>query len=240
MLNAHLRFGWLNFIKLTDRKTTSFRVRLDRFIAEPPENRNQSARAHLISVIGGDTQIAAISAGLAEGGHFSIEGPDIEPVRVWLGETKPQTYRATLSLPGRRRPARHLIALSQEIAGSTIVARVVLIDSRPEFVWQAVAKIFGLPGVPEWASWFYEQLEWRNAITPLLGVGCSPILIKGSREEYLSWLAAGARDGTLVLPEENRAIKWPSIGLEQVLEPADGDMAQELRDSFKEPSGLSR
>jgi len=222
MLNAHLRFGWLNFIKVTDRKTTSFRVRLDRFIAEPPPNRNQSAKAHLISVIGGDTQIAAISAGLAEGGHFSIEGPGIEPVRVWLGETKPQAYRATLSLQGRRRPVRHLISLSQEIAGSTIAARAVLIDSRPQFVWQAVAKIFGLPGVPAWASWFYEQLEWRNAITPLLGVGCSPVLIKGCREEFLSWLGAGVRSRTLILPEENRATKWPSFALEHLFSFTDG------------------
>lgn len=223
MLNAHLRFGWLNFIKVTDGKTTSFRVRLDRFIAEPPQNRNQSAKAHLISVIGGDTQIAAIGAGLAEGGHFSIEGPGIEPVRVWLGETKPQTYRATLSLPGRRRPVRHLISLSQEIAGSTVASSVVLIDSSPDFVWQAVAKVFGLPGIREWASWFHEQLEWRNAITPLLGVGCSPILIKGSREEFLSWMGAGVRSGALILPRENRAIKWPSFGLEHLFSLAYGE-----------------
>lgn len=178
------------------------------------QNRLQFQR---ISVIGGDTQIAAISAGLAEGGHFSVEGPGIDPIRVWLGETKPHTYRATLALPGRRRPVRHLISLSQEIARGASVDTTVLIDSSPEFVSQAVAKIFGLPGIPEWASWFHEQLEWRNAITPLLGVGCSPALIKGSREEFLSWLGAGVRAGTLILPKENRAIHWPNFGLEQVL-----------------------
>jgi hypothetical protein len=129
-------------------------------------------------------------------------------------------------LPGRGRPVRHLISLSQEIVGSTTATRVVLIDSRPELVWQAVAKIFGLPGIPEWASWFYEQLEWRNAITPLFGVGCSPVLVRGSREELLGWLGAGIRSGALTLPEENRAIKWLSFGLEKILEPMEGNTLQ--------------
>jgi hypothetical protein len=32
MKNAHLRFGWLTYVKCTDRTTTSFKLRLDRFI----------------------------------------------------------------------------------------------------------------------------------------------------------------------------------------------------------------
>ena len=34
MKNAHLRFGWLTYVKSTEKTTTSIRLRLDRFIGE--------------------------------------------------------------------------------------------------------------------------------------------------------------------------------------------------------------
>lgn len=34
MKNAHLRFGWLTYMKMTEKSTTHFKVRLDRFIGE--------------------------------------------------------------------------------------------------------------------------------------------------------------------------------------------------------------
>jgi hypothetical protein len=34
MKNAHLRFGWLTYVKSTEKTTTSFELRLDRFIGE--------------------------------------------------------------------------------------------------------------------------------------------------------------------------------------------------------------
>lgn len=219
MLNAHRRFGWLNFVKATEHRTSSFRVRLDRFIAEPAANRNELAKAHLVSVMGGDTQIAAIAAALSDAGRFTIEGPDIESCGLQMSEAKPQTYRATLQLRGRNRPIRHLIAMSQELASPMMVRQVVLADSHPEFVWSALAKMLGLPGMPDWAEWFHDQLTARNAIRPLLGIGCSPVLIKGSREEFLSWLGGGIRSGTLSLPAENRAIHWPRFGLDHILNP---------------------
>lgn len=221
MLNAHLRFGWLTFQKITERKTTSVRVRLDRLIAEPPVNRNHSAKAHLLSVIAGDTQMAAITAALSEGGHFTVQGPELEPLRVWVAHKKPQCYRASILVPGRKRPLRHLIAVSEELAGTSGATKIVLADSRPEFVWSAVAKILGLPGTPEWASWFYEQLVWRNALVPLLAIGCSPIEIKGNRKEILSWLGDGVRSGALTLPGENRAIRWPQFELQSLFQALD-------------------
>jgi hypothetical protein len=32
--NAHLRFGWLTYLKSTEKTTTSIKLRLDRFIGE--------------------------------------------------------------------------------------------------------------------------------------------------------------------------------------------------------------
>jgi len=44
MKNAHLRFGWLTYVKSTEKTTTSIKLRLDRFIGEvfagSPEYRN--------------------------------------------------------------------------------------------------------------------------------------------------------------------------------------------------------
>src|SRR3984893_10799836 len=119
MLNAHLRFGWFTFYKVTDKKTTSVKVRLDRFIAEPAANKNQTAKAHLLSVIAGDTQMAAISAALSEATQFTVEGPGLEQTRVSFETKKPQCYRASLLLPGRKRAIRQLIAISEDVASAT-------------------------------------------------------------------------------------------------------------------------
>jgi hypothetical protein len=219
MLNAHLRFGSVSFVKVTDKKTTSVKVRLDRLIAEPPPNKNHTAKAYLLSVIAGDTQMAAISAALSEGVTFMVEGPDIDPVRVSLGEKKPQCYRASLQMQGRKRPIRHLIAVAEELSSAAGATKLVLADSRPDFVWSSLAKILGLPGTPEWADWFNEQLVWRNAVTPLVGIGCSPIRINNSREELLSWLGDGVSSGALSLPSENRAIHWPQFSLKSMFQP---------------------
>jgi hypothetical protein len=218
MLNAHLRFGWLSFVKVTEKKTTSVRVRLDRLIAEPASNRTQAGKVHLLSVIAGDTQMAAISAALSETSQFMVEGPDVASIRVSFETKKPPCYRASLQLPGRKRPIRHLIAVSEDLASATGATKIVLADSSPEFVWSATAKILGLPGAPEWAEWFHEQLVWRNVVTPLFGIGCSPILIAASRDEILSWLGDGVSSGALSLPLENRAIGWPKFGLHHVFQ----------------------
>jgi hypothetical protein len=34
--NAHVRFGWLTYVKSTEKTTTSIKLRLDRFIGEVP------------------------------------------------------------------------------------------------------------------------------------------------------------------------------------------------------------
>ena len=74
MKNAHLRFGWLTYVKSTEKTTTSIKLHLDRFIGEVLPDPPRQAKAHFISVIGGDTQIAAVSAAISLGYRFL--GPD--------------------------------------------------------------------------------------------------------------------------------------------------------------------
>ncbi len=71
-----------------------------------------------------------------------------------------------------------------------------------------VARRFGLPVVPEWALWFMRELERRKAIQPLLGLGCSPVLVKGNKEAFLSWIGKALKTGSIRIPERNGAISW--------------------------------
>ena len=84
MKNAHLRFGWLMYVKSTEKTTTSIKLHLDRFIGELLPDPPRQAKAHFISVVGGDTQISAIGAAISLGDRFMIEGPEVPPIRVCL------------------------------------------------------------------------------------------------------------------------------------------------------------
>src|SRR5262249_55962222 len=122
MKNAHLRFGWLTYVKSTEKTTTSIKLRLDRFIGEVLPVPPRQAKAHLISVIGGDTQISAISAAISLGDRFVVEGPNVQPIRICL-ERDAQCIKGSLQLAKRKRPLRHLIGISEEFAASKSTAR---------------------------------------------------------------------------------------------------------------------
>jgi len=158
MTNAHLSFGWLTYVKSTEKTTTSIKLRLDRFIGEVVPDPPRQAKAHLISVIGGDTQISAISAAISMGDRFMVEGPGVQPIRICL-ERNAQCFKGSLQLAGRKKPLRHLIGMSEEFASSTMSAssgRTLLAGSDKRFVWASIAHIYGIPGIPEWADWFAE------------------------------------------------------------------------------------
>jgi hypothetical protein len=163
MKNAHLRFGWLTYVKSTEKTTTSIRLRLDRFIGEVLPDPPRQAKAHLISVIGGDTQVAAVSAAISLGDRFMVEGPGVQPIRVCL-ERNAQCFKGSVQLAGRKKPLRHLVALSGEFASSNVSAssgRTLLASSENRFIWASLAQIHGIPGMPDWADWFAGELD-RN------------------------------------------------------------------------------
>ena len=162
MKNAHLRFGWLTYVKSTEKTTTSIKLRLDRFIGEVLPDPPRQAKAHLISVIGGDTQVVAVSAAISLGDRFMVEGPGVQPIRVCL-ERNAQCFKGSVQLAGRKKPLRHLIALSEEFASSNVSAssgRTLLASSENRFIWASLAHIHGIPGMPEWADWF--AANWKR------------------------------------------------------------------------------
>lgn len=223
MKNAHLRFGWLTYVKSTEKTTTNIRLRLDRFIGEILPDPPRQAKAHLVSVIGGDTQIAAVSAAISMGERLMVEGPGVQPIRVSL-ERNTQCYKGSLQLAGRKKPLRHLIGVSEEFAASGTLSgtdRTLLADSQALFVWASLAQIHGIPGIPDWAEWFLRQLEKHKAVVPMLGLGCNPVLVKGSKEQFLSWLSDGLWNGTIRFPADSGPIHWPNLDLRQTFLPAE-------------------
>jgi hypothetical protein len=218
MKNAHLRFGWLTYMKMTEKTTTHFKVRLDRFIGEVLPDPPRQAKAHFLSVFGTDTQIAAISAAVSLGDKFMVEGPDLASIRVGF-EKKAECYKSALQLADRKKPIRHLIAISEELAtnSSATAGRTLLAGNSPSFIWTSLAQLHGLPGIPDWGEWFVERLDNHQAIVPLLGLGCAPVLVKGDKQTFLSWLAQGVKTGQLEFAEQVGPVHWPGLSLDQVL-----------------------
>ena len=219
MKNAHLRFGWLMYVKSTEKTTTSIKLRLDRFIGEMLPDPPRQAKAHLISVIGGDTQISAISAAISLGDRFMVEGPDVPPTRVCL-ERNAQCFKGSIQVPGRKKPLRHLIGVSEEFASATLSAnsgRTLLAGSDNQFVWASITQIFGIPGVPEWAGWFAAELKTHHAVIDALGIGCDPVIVKGTKEEFLDWLSWGVESEAIRFPQVLGPIRWPALSLDHIL-----------------------
>jgi len=218
MKNAHLRLGWLSYIKSTEKTTTSIRLHLDRFIGEVLPDPPRQAKAHLISVIGGDTQISAVSAAISMGDRFMVEGPEVLPIRVCL-ERNAQCFKSSIQLAGRKKPLRHLIGLSEDFASANVSSssgKTLLASSDKRFVWASIAHIYGIPGMPEWADWFRDELNMHRAITPALGVACDPVIVKGQKEQFLDWLSWGVEGGAIRFPTETGSIRWPSMKLEDI------------------------
>jgi hypothetical protein len=210
MRNAHARMGSLEFVKRTKDTTTKIRVHLERFIGEAVDGGR--TRGHLLSVFGGDSEIGAIWAAVAEGAVFTVEGPDFARLTVSLG-TEAHCFRGTISIPGRKHPIRHLIAISEELALTRPGAdregkRTILCEADPGFVLYRVARRFGLPVVPEWLECFAEGMRRAGVLKPLIGLGCSPVVVLGSKKLFLKWIAQGLRKGDLRIPEANGPVVW--------------------------------
>lgn len=210
MNNAHERFGRLECTRQMQDTTTQVRLWMDRFIGEEVE-RDGVGQAHLASVVGGDQDVVAVWAGVVENDPFTVSGLGLEPMTVSFGE-EAKCFRGTLNMDGRKRPIRHLVVVSAEMAERAPqdgkIVRTILCDSDPEFVLYRVAGRMGLPVVPEWANWFRQELERRKAVAPLIGVGCKPLAVRARKQAVLKWIGRAVKRGELCLPEQNGPVVW--------------------------------
>jgi hypothetical protein len=212
MQNAHERFGTLEFTRCTKDTTTRVRVFIDRAVVETPNNEQGQPSAHLVSMVGGDSEIGALWAAVAERALLQLQLPDHPGFAASLGP-EAQCFRGSVMATGKRRSVRHLVAVSAELAKTKPGAdldsrRTILCDDDPTFVLYRIASRYGLPVVPEWAPWFMRELNRRKAISPLLGLGCSPVLVRGNKRVFLKWIGRALRDRLIRIPSENSLTSW--------------------------------
>ncbi len=200
MKNAHERFGELVYIRRSEKTRTHIRVHLSAWIGE-------ESQAHLVSVFAGDTEIGALSAAFGSHDPFTIIDPDGTEKIVSLGES-PTCFRGVINIPGRKKPLKHLVAISQEMLGSSGQDRLLLMANEPAFVWSSLVMHFGLPALPEWVDWFLAELHSRKRMQPLMGFGYTGVAIKTNRDELLKLVELGLRRKKLILPECNGPVQW--------------------------------
>jgi hypothetical protein len=205
--------GKLTFVRQTRDTITNVSVRLDRLVAEPLPDSRTATDLHLVSVFGGDQEIGATLSAAHEGLRFQAGIAGQEFIGT-LGE-KPVVYRASLQIPGRKRPVRHVVILSKDFFETTFGAksearRTVLFDRSAEFVLHRLAVRFGLPVLPEWSEWFSHELDHRRLVEELVGLNCNPIAVKGTKLRMLRILSQGLRRKAIEIPPRVPAFAGPS------------------------------
>ena len=201
MENAHLRFGLLEYVRFTEKASTRIRLRVDRYIGE-------DRQAHLLSVFGNDSDVGAITAAVHEKAAFNLTFPDGMVKDVTPGEHA-SCYKGAVTLPGRKHPVRHLLAVSQDLHTNGSAGRTILLRYRREEAWATLVSFLGLPADPSWASHILEIVEGKKRIEKIDGIGCQPVLITATTEEMLEWIGHGLRSQVLAFPDSNSLIRWP-------------------------------
>jgi hypothetical protein len=206
MKNAHERFGRLLYRRQTEKTATNLRVYLDAFVGE------EQGKAHLVSVVGGDVEIGALAAAFANGDSFTVIDPYGAEIIVSLGE-KPLCFRGSITVRGRKRPLRHLVSCSQELADNTSDGRLLLVSNDHLFIWSSLVCHYGLPATPEWGPWMISQLQQQKRVQSLPSFGCAAVAVKAKRKQLLALLRRGLRSKQLAFPARNGAVQWPEIQL---------------------------
>jgi hypothetical protein len=193
MKNAHLRLGFVEFEKAQKGVVSKIRLTADRFIGE-----QKSGKAHLVSIVGGDSDVGAIGAAIQLNESLIIGGPGLSPRNYRFGE-RAQLHRGTINVAGRKRAVRHLVAVSTELQGEGESGSIILHSDSPEFVLQRLSIALGLPLLPNWASWFSSHLQSQKRFQRLAGLNCSPVLVTGTKLEFLEWIGAALKAGEIAI-----------------------------------------
>jgi hypothetical protein len=206
MKNAHERFGKLAYVRRTEKTATNIRILLDAFVGE------ERGKAHLVSIVGGDVEIGALAAAFTNSDPFTVIDPAGTETIVSLGE-RPLCFRGSIMVPGRKRPLRHLVGCSQELADASADGKLLLVSDDEMFIWSSLVCHYGLPATPEWGPWILSQLRRDKRVQPLLGFGYEGVAIRATRRYLLMLLRKGLRSMQLGFPPVNGPIQWPEVQL---------------------------
>jgi hypothetical protein len=210
MENAHLRLGLLEYVRFTEKTSTRIRLRVDRYIGE-------DRQAHLLSVFGNDSDVGAITAAIHEKATFSITFPNGTEKEVEFGEHA-SCYKGAISLPARKQPVRHLVAVSQHLHANGSTGQTFLLRYQREQAWATLVNFLGLPADPGWADDILRIIESKRKVEEIDGIGCEPVVISATTEEVLEWVGEGLRAGSLSFPEAVGPIIWPHYALSSALQ----------------------
>jgi hypothetical protein len=144
-------------------------------------------------------EVAALWAAILTEEPIRVGGQDLKPYMVQFGE-RPTVYRGTLTVPGRKRPVRHLVVVSTQLRAEGDQARIIVKSNSPDLLLRAVANLHGLPLLPDWSEWLSARLQKSGRIRQLSGLNCAPVAIQGTKNEFLEWIGAALRDGQIQIP----------------------------------------
>jgi hypothetical protein len=213
MQNAHLRMGRLEYRRSSGSTNTRISVHVDRYVGEGDD-------AHLISMFGGDAEVGAITAAIYEKHTFTVTFLDGRQKVVGFGPDA-VCYRGSINLQGRKQALRHLIAVSTSLhangsAGRTFILHLAQ-DTR-ELAWATLVSFLGLPADSRWSIPILEAMWEEKKIQRLDGIGCTPAVFHGTRDELLARLGRARSLGLLPFPEKNGPVLWPRYTIRQALE----------------------
>jgi hypothetical protein len=197
MKNAHERFGFAEFEKKLRDTTTRIRLTADCFIGEKAGN--GASVGHLLSAFGTDVEVAALWAAILGEESIRVGGQNLKPYMVQFGE-RPAVYRGTLTVPGRRRPVRHLVVVSTQLRAEGDQARIIVKSNSSDLILRAVANLHGLPLLSDWSEWFCARLQKAGCIRQLSGLNCAPVAIQGTKNKFLEWIGAALKNGQVQIP----------------------------------------
>jgi hypothetical protein len=212
MQNAHLRLGWLEYRRSSESTNTRISVHVDRYVGEGDD-------AHLISLFGGDAEVGAITAAIYEKHTFTVTSPDGSEKVVGFGQDA-ICYRGSINLEGRKQALRHLVAVSTSLHANGSAGRTFILHLGPdtrELAWAILVSFLGLPADPRWTGPMLDALWEEKKIQRLEGIGCTPAVIHGTRDELLARIGRARSLGPLPFPEKNGPVLWPRYTIRQAL-----------------------
>jgi hypothetical protein len=209
MQNAHLRLGWLEYVRHTEGTDTHVGLYVDRYVGD-------GEQAHLLSVFGGDAEVGAIRAAIYERHAFTVTFPKGTSKTVQLGPDA-SCYNASILLAPKR-SIRHLVGVSAALQanGSAGMTYLVHLDGETEgLAWATVVSLLGLPTHPRWGDVVLGRMRRDKLIRRLDGIGCTPAVISGTREDLMERISEARKSGLLRFQESNGPILWPRFSLRE-------------------------
>jgi hypothetical protein len=163
--------------------------------------------------------VGAVRAAIYEKHVFTLTFPNGRSQKIGFGPDA-ECYYGSLSLPGVKRPLRHLVAVSAALHANGTAGQTFLMHLNAEskdFAWAKVVSLLGLPAHPEWGDVVLGGMRRDKLIQRLDGIGCNPAVIQGTREDLMKRIGEARKAGLLSFPTSNGPILWPRFQMRDTL-----------------------